>query len=77
MRRVIVADSVSVGIRYMEGGKEVGHLHYNLVEGQFTIVVWPESFTAFRKIGEYFRILRFASSIVKAEMVDASDNENV
>lgn len=77
MRRVIVADSVSVGIRYMEGDKEVGHLHYNLVDGKFTIVVWPDSFTAFRKIGEYFRTLRFASSIVKAEMIDSADNENV
>lgn len=77
MRRVILADSVSVGIRYIENDKEVGHLHYNLQDGKFTIIDWPKSFNAYRKIGEYYRALRFASHIVKAEFVDSSDNEEV
>lgn len=69
MRRIINADKVSVGFVYFEGEKDCGHLHYNLVEGRFTVQCFPDKWPVTKKIAEMVRLLRLASKIVNSEYV--------
>ena len=70
MRRITTADKVSVGFHYLDDvNKELGNVRYNLVDGYFVVLCWPSSFSALRKITEYMKLLAFAKSIVKSELV--------
>ena len=68
MRRITTADKISVGFQYLDkDNKEVGNIRYNIVEGYFVVFTWPPTFSALRKIEEYFKLLSFALKIVKSE----------
>lgn len=69
IRRVITADKVSVGFEYQSSdGVQLGLVRYNMSEGKFFFMQFPESFGMAKKIAEYIRLLRFASRIVSNEV---------
>lgn len=69
MRRVISFAAGYISVSYQDNGKEIGHLHYNLFDGIFTIVQWPKSFSALVKIVEYLKVLGYARKLVKDEKI--------
>lgn len=71
MRRVVLADKVSVSFHYYEHGeqtKEVGNVSYNMRDGLLHVFAWPSSFSALKKVEELIRLLSFAVKIIKSEL---------
>lgn len=70
IRRIVTADKVSVGFEYQDAEcKRLGLVRYNLCDGKFFFMDFPQDFDGLRIIGEYLRLLRFASKIVSNEVV--------
>lgn len=69
MRRVLSVSAGFISVSYQVEGREVGHLHYNMFDGLFTIVCWPSDFTALMRIREYLKVLGYAQKLVKDENV--------
>lgn len=68
MRRLVTADKVGVGFKYLsKDGKEEGNIRYNLIEGYFVIFTWPSTFSSLRKAQELIKLLSFAVRIIKSE----------
>lgn len=71
MRRVVLADKLSVSFHYYERGeqtKEVGNVSYNMRDGLLHVFAWPASFSSLKKVEELIRLLSFAVKIIRSEL---------